>query len=115
MVDDDLEVAVRAALVLERVFDLGYRALERREVVLAHGRRAVGVEDRLAVLEANRLRANREARTSVSIRHRNREAQTSVSTPHRTVQGLMAKPLSSLIPISSPAAAAPTKYDTAWS
>ena len=65
MVDDDLEVAVRAALVLERVLDLGYRALERREVVLAHGRRAVGVEDRLAVLEANRLRANREARTSV--------------------------------------------------
>ena len=75
MVDDDLEVAVRAALVLERVLDLGYRALERREVVLAHGRRAVGVEDRLAVLEANRLRANREARTSVSIRHRNREWQ----------------------------------------
>ena len=59
MVDDDLEVAVRAALVLERVFDLRDGALERREVVLPHGRRAVRVEDRLAVLEAHRLRANR--------------------------------------------------------
>ena len=29
MVDDDLEVAVRAALVLERVLDLRNRALER--------------------------------------------------------------------------------------
>ena len=54
MVDDDLEVAVGTALVLERVLDLRDGALERREVVLAHRRRAVGVEDRLAVLEAHR-------------------------------------------------------------
>ena len=54
VVDDDLEVAVRAALVLERVLDLGYRALERREVVLAHRCGRIGVEDRLGVLEAHR-------------------------------------------------------------
>ena len=59
VVDDDLQVSVGTALVLERVLDLRDGALERREVVLAHGRRAVGVEDRLAVLEAHRLRAHR--------------------------------------------------------
>ena len=71
MVDDDLEVAVGTALVLERVLDLGYRALERREVVLAHGRRAVGVEDRLAVLEANRLRVIHYAANRAPRRRRN--------------------------------------------
>ena len=54
MVDDDLEVAVRAALVLERVFDLRDGALERREVVLAHGRRGVLIQNGLRVLEAHR-------------------------------------------------------------
>ena len=54
MVDDDLEVAVRAALVLERVLDLGYRALERRGVVLAHRCGRIGVEDRLGIFEAHR-------------------------------------------------------------
>ena len=41
VVDDDLEVAVRAALVLERVLDLRDGALERREVVLAQFFKAV--------------------------------------------------------------------------
>ena len=54
VVDDDLEVAVRAALVLERVFDLGYRALKRREVIFAHRGRGVGIQYRLGVLEAHR-------------------------------------------------------------
>ena len=54
MVDDDLEVAVGTALVLERVLDLRHRALERREVVLAHRCGRIGVEDRLGIFEAHR-------------------------------------------------------------
>ena len=42
MVDDDLEVAVGTALVLERVLDLRDRAFKGGEVVLAHGAATAG-------------------------------------------------------------------------
>ena len=77
-VDDDLEVAVGTALVLERVLDLRYRASASA----------------IAVAESF-----------------NRGRQGS-SRKRTAVQGLMAKPLSSLMPMSSPAAAAPARSRT---
>ena len=67
MVDDDLERAVGTTLVLERVLDLGNGTLERREVIFAHRGRGISIQDRLAVLEAHRLRANREGLSTLSL------------------------------------------------
>ena len=62
VVDDDLQRPVGSPAVLERVLDLRLAPIGAREVVLAHGRRAVAQKEGLFVVEAHgRPRRDREA------------------------------------------------------